>query len=298
MNYAKTIFLSVLFLACGLFHVSYAAHISLDAPSEDVSSNSSFSIPVYLESEGDSVNTFGVEILFDTDALTLEGFDDSQSIVSFWIDPRESNGDSIFLSGILVGGFDDVVDPVTGEKTTSGLVGKLLFTPKIAEGVTNIHIEHEELYFGNGISLIATEGVSDALIVISKDGDLSPTLPDTAPPQAFEPHIIRDELLYDGKYVVVFSTRDDESGIDHYEIKEGRGAWVIATSPYLLTDQTLRHAIKVKAVDRAGNVTIETISGQISFPLLFLFILLLIICFVAWRLVLWYKRMMRIGKRY
>lgn len=82
---------------------------------------------------------------------------------------------------------------------------------------------------------------------------------DTIPPEQFTPIVTHDPSLYDGKFVVVFATNDKQSGIDHYEVKEGNGEWLQATSPYLLTDQTLGSEINIKAVDLAGNVRIETI---------------------------------------
>ncbi|HHE65575.1 MAG TPA: hypothetical protein ENL09_06080 [Bacteroidetes bacterium] len=90
-----------------------------------------------------------------------------------------------------------------------------------------------------------------------------------------------DPNIYDGKYFIVFSTVDKQTGLDHYEILEitpeelekikkedggianffnklfgkweEKSSWKEGESPYLLADQSLGSVIKVKAIDKAGN---------------------------------------------
>ena len=62
---------------------------------------------------------------------------------------------------------------------------------------------------------------------------------DTEPPLPFTPKLERDPNLDGGKYVVIFNTEDKDSGIDHYEVKDGSGPWVVAESPYVLKDQSV-----------------------------------------------------------
>lgn len=87
---------------------------------------------------------------------------------------------------------------------------------------------------------------------------------DTQPPLPFEPKLVSDPAIHGGKYVLVFSTTDAESGIDHYEVKEGLLRWERAESPYVLPLQHLPKIIVVKAVDRAGNETQETVAESIA----------------------------------
>ncbi len=72
---------------------------------------------------------------------------------------------------------------------------------------------------------------------------------DATPPGEFEPQIAEIE----GKKYLVFVTDDKTSGIEHYEVKEGKRDFKRAMSPYLLEDQSLRSRISVKAADKAGN---------------------------------------------
>ncbi len=82
---------------------------------------------------------------------------------------------------------------------------------------------------------------------------------DCEAPEEFMPEVDKSPSMFNGQYFLSFSTQDAVSGLDHYEVLEGKniqdnmGGWRLATSPYLLEDQTLESIIKVKAVDKAGN---------------------------------------------
>jgi len=72
---------------------------------------------------------------------------------------------------------------------------------------------------------------------------------DTSLPEEFELEFTEIE----GKNYLVFITKDKTSGVEYYEVKEGKGSFAKAISPYLLKDQNLRSAIEVRAIDGAGN---------------------------------------------
>jgi hypothetical protein len=96
---------------------------------------------------------------------------------------------------------------------------------------------------------------------------------DNIPPEEFSLDLYWDSsgINFTGKYMLVFSTVDKQTGIDYYEVMEepvlefsqfkwgGVGVpWVRADSPYEIKDQTLNSIIRVKAVDKAGNEYIAT----------------------------------------
>ncbi|MGC9046816.1 MAG: cohesin domain-containing protein [Minisyncoccia bacterium] len=83
---------------------------------------------------------------------------------------------------------------------------------------------------------------------------------DKNPPEPFEINLGKDPNIFNGQYFISFFATDKESGIDHYEIQEGGGLYVIGESPYLLKDQKLKSVIRVKAVDKAGNERIVELS--------------------------------------
>jgi len=92
---------------------------------------------------------------------------------------------------------------------------------------------------------------------------------DATAPEPFEAKVGRDPATMEGKYFLSFAANDKASGVDYYEVFEGRkerfkpeivGVWKKAKSPYVLDDQSLDSVIRIKAVDRAGNERIEEIA--------------------------------------
>jgi hypothetical protein len=95
---------------------------------------------------------------------------------------------------------------------------------------------------------------------------------DDQAPEEFSITLEKDSIAFAGKYFIVFSTSDKQTGISHYEVIEeplaekslfkwgGSDApWVRTESPYVLRDQTLSSTIRVKAFDKAGNEYIATL---------------------------------------
>lgn len=76
---------------------------------------------------------------------------------------------------------------------------------------------------------------------------------DTVPPEEFSLKIGKEPTVFEGKYFLNFSTADNTSGIEYYEVKEGKRDWKKVISPYLLEDQALGKEIIVRAYDKAGN---------------------------------------------
>ncbi len=76
---------------------------------------------------------------------------------------------------------------------------------------------------------------------------------DTTLPEAFEIKIGKDPSIFEGKYFLSFANQDKMSGIDYYEVKEGKRDFRRTASPYLLEDQSLVKKIIVRAYDKAGN---------------------------------------------
>jgi hypothetical protein len=107
------------------------------------------------------------------------------------------------------------------------------------------------------------EGLADGIYYFSLkqrllDEDWSQTITyramiDTILPEPFELKIGREPSIFEGKYFLSFTTEDNTSGIDYYEVKEGKGNWQKVSTPYLLKSQSLTKKITVRAYDKAGN---------------------------------------------
>ncbi len=76
---------------------------------------------------------------------------------------------------------------------------------------------------------------------------------DATAPEEFKLEIGQDPAMFEGKYFLSFAATDKTSGIDYFEVKEGKRDFKKASSPYLLEEQVLGKKIVVRAYDKASN---------------------------------------------
>ena len=107
---------------------------------------------------------------------------------------------------------------------------------------------------------------------------------DATPPEDFQPQITEIE----GKKYLVFVAEDKTSGVDYYEVKEGKRDFKRAISPYLLEDQDLRSKIKIKAVDKARNEKVSEIIPP--FKVSWKDIIVLLVILIGIGVILWIIR--------
>ena len=103
-----------------------------------------------------------------------------------------------------------------------------------------------------------------------RSGNLSSTAKvsfcvDTTPPLAFAISANVTGWTNNNRPTLTFATTDATSGVDHYEYLADTGAFATVKSPFQLPalDNGV-HTVYVKAVDRAGNTTIENITLSID----------------------------------
>ena len=261
----KKIFALVSVFAGLLFAVpAFAAQISLVPSAQSLYEQQEFSIDVVLDPQSESINTVSADIVLPVN-ITYLGDNDYKSIIGEWVEsPAVSpDGHTIHFAGIIPGGFAGYIDPFNAKVRKPGLLLRL-FVKASGVGVSNFSVQNIHTYINDGMGTEAVSSASALALVINKGVGIVQNQPlDTEPPLDFVPVVIHDTQSYDGKYVITFSTKDADSGIDHYEIKEGGGDWQAVTSPYVLRDQTLQGQVLVKAVDRIGNTKIE----QVALPI-------------------------------
>jgi hypothetical protein len=99
---------------------------------------------------------------------------------------------------------------------------------------------------------------------------------DTTAPEMFAVQLAHDANTFQGKYFIIFSTVDKQSGVQHFEVSEDdpmrlgfvrgkpteKALFVNAQSPYVLSDQELKSRVVVRAYDHAGNVSEAILSPQ------------------------------------
>jgi hypothetical protein len=272
---------ALIFAFCLLLPFSVNAAILYLEPSQgEYHQGDNFIVEARIDTEGECINTVKAIVGFTKETLEVKDFSTGNSILSLWLESSkidQKEGLISFVGGIP-GGF---CGPLVGEPGKPNSLGKIIF--RVRE--TDAKLEREtdaKLEFLEGSQVLLNDGFGTQAKLNLK-GAVFTILPeklevpkeewqkelskDDISPEPFEIKISQDPSIFGGKYFIVFSTTDKQTGIDHYEVKEGKRDWKRAESPYLLEDQSLKSIIKVKAVDKAGNERIaEYVPSQRPFP--------------------------------
>ena len=236
----------------------HAASFTVFPPTTDVGVGDVFDVVVGLAVEDESVNALEGTLTYDPARLELVQVNTSRSAINLWIkDPSQAlsvTPGRIEFSGVTPGGIGEVLIP-----PSDGYPALTAFVPRfkaLASGDARIAIDTPGMYRndGEGTAIVA-DSVPVFVSIAERGTGASPLdTSDTLAPFAFSLTISQDENAFDGKRFVSFVTADKESGIDYYEVSENGGAFVRATSPYVLEDQDGNVLVQVRAVDHAGNV--------------------------------------------
>ena len=230
-----------------------------------IMTDNQFEVKVILNTEGKLINAIEGEFVYDDQYLEIVSINDGSTVVTSWIDRPKVNGSSVFFSGIMAGGFGASINPLT-EEELNGEIFSIKFR-SINPAKSELYFTRGQVYLNDGLGTLDQTTLYPFEISISEDGNSGlGNIVDNERPLVFYPEISTNELIYDGKYFLVFSTTDKESGINHFEVKEGKSDWKVAESPYLLEDQSLRSFIRIKAVDNSGNVRVAQVHSEQFFP--------------------------------
>lgn len=270
---ARYILLSLLLLLSAP-QAAFAASLYLDPESGTYGPGDTFIATVRIDNESDCVNAINVGLSYSTDSLRAVDFSRGDSIFSLWaVEPTIDTGKgTVVFAGGIPGGY---CGRIAGDPALSNILGKVVFT------VISANTARASIQFAPASAVFLNDGKGTAA-KLSTHGEtitLSPTPletenpwlsevgADTTPPQPFVVDVESTQGVFNGKYYIVFSTTDKESGMDHFEIFE-HGGWKRIISPYLPGDQSLLGVgdIQVRAIDKAGNIRLGTNSTASSIP--------------------------------
>lgn len=205
-----------------------------------------FTVEASIDTQAQTLNAVETTFEFPHDLLEFVSSDAGSSVVTVWIRNAHYTDDAktIDLAGITPGGF------LSSHAPLLGLTFKVL---KEGQGIISTKDTQLLLHDGKGTPAIVTTKNLHISVVRGTSHIQVQTI-DNELPEVFVPIITHDTDVYDGKNFLVFTTSDKGSGIDHFEVKEGFfGRYRVATSPYLLQNQSLDKKISVKAIDHNGN---------------------------------------------
>jgi hypothetical protein len=194
-------------------------------------------LSLFINTEGERINALEGTVVAPAKNI-VQGITNGDSIISLWI--KSPTAENISFAGMIPGGY-------------VGARGKI-FSLKL--GATKIggpiSITNARVLLHDGAGSAAPLTISPYTLM--SEQITSPLSEDKESPEVFQPIITQDANVFEGKKFLIFIAQDKQSGINHYEVSENGGAWVVAVSPYLLRDQELSGAIRVRAVDQAGNI--------------------------------------------
>ena len=274
-------FLLVFGAVLGVFSHAHAARLYIDPKEGSFGPGNTFSVTLRIDNEGECINAVDAQLMFSQEAIRAVDVSIGESILSLWIEPPIISQDTGLISfvGGIPGGYCGKVPGDTGD---SNILAKAFFrVPGFTVGAQKGPRDFADINFTDQTKVLLNDGAGTlapltaegAHITILKTSEtttnewLTAVESDAISPEAFSVAVFRDDKQFDGKYVVIFSTTDKQSGIDHYEIMEAdsrgflpgtdvKATWEVVTSPYALKDQNLESIIRVKALDKAGNDTI------------------------------------------
>lgn len=273
MKDIKSIHIILILLFC-LPLPALGARLSFSPDRIEAPPGESFSVNVLLDSEDRVINALEGGINFPSDRLELEEIKSGDSIISFWLEyPRELEKGHISFAGIIPGGFSGVLSPFySGGRP--GKIFTLIFRGRRG-GDAQIEWQSPQALLNDGLGE-AVEMKLGSLFISLRDG-LTNSAPvseadrnDSIPPETFSPEISRDPNLFSNRWFVVFSAQDNGSGLaeyqaqEHLSIEPNDNEWRAVVSPHLLRDQSRQSYVSIRAIDKAGNERVVTLSPAVD----------------------------------
>lgn len=238
-----------------------AAFVTIVPSNESFSIDEEFYVDIKIDTEGLDINGVSGSIEFNNEILKLVRIEEGKSLINLWIEkPIIENNNTIIFSGIIPNGFEGVIDPFDSGNKHPGILMRIILKGQNA-GQGSITAMPLFVTLNDGLgTTVETSKIDKSITILNtrkpfiyKDNSaINPEL-------YFE--IIKDKNIYNNKYVLIFNATDKKSGIEKVMIKEGRSEWVLATSPYLLKDQSRHRDISILATNYSGVTIVKNIEG-------------------------------------
>lgn len=280
-------FIGCLFLVFGVENL-HAATLYMDPSEAHAFRADTVTVAVRIDTDdGECINTVDAILSYPPSIIAVD-VSRGESILSLWVEDPVINQEAhtVTFAGGIPNGY---CGRVPGDPRLSNVIAKIVFqVPGFAVGGGDS--KEAEIVFAPETRVLLNDGegtqaplntfgakitLDDKAGSAINDTWLEAVQNDTTPPSPFSIELVQNDDVFSGKYYIVFSTTDKQSGIDHYEILEEPiqelslfkwgipdTAWINAKNPYVLRDQQLKSVIRVKALDKAGNERIAIFAPE------------------------------------
>jgi hypothetical protein len=278
----------VVFIILSVPLVSTAATLYIDPGTATVYRGDAITTSVRImpdQAAGECINAADVVVTYPEFIQPVD-VSIGRSIFSVWVEDPKINKEerTITFAGGIPNGY---CGRVQGDPGLTNVIADIVFrSPGLQigavdnDGVAVISFtDATNVYLNDGLGTKASLVTLPSTITMDKaagsgivDDWREDVRNDDLPPESFSITLERDTLAFGGKYFIVFTTTDKQTGLSHYEVMEesvedlgsfawGRSdaPWVRAVSPYVLEDQSLNSTIRVRAFDKAGNEYVATL---------------------------------------
>jgi hypothetical protein len=240
-----------------------AAFVYPTAQSQDIVAEDKFLVSLKFDTEGKNINSLeGLVGVYSSDGpVYIRDVNLGGSDFSLWPNkPSVSQGkesSSISFVGGIPGGLNKKDAMLFTISLTAENPGEVFIVPVSLTGYLNDGKGTPTAVNGNQLKLIITKANRPL-----RDEWQQVITADTEPPLPFSIAIGQDSSIFDGKKFISFMTTDRQSGIDHYEVKEGDRGPVRSGTSYVLQNQDQLEPITVFAFDKAGNMQTATYTAS------------------------------------
>ncbi len=287
MKYVATSFIGVLLLVAPT--LVEAATLYIDPGTATLYRGDSLTAAIRImpdQANAECINAADIVITYPEGIMPVD-VSIGRSIFSVWVEPPviDKEARRITMAGGIPNGY---CGRVQGDPGHTNVIADIIFrSPGLQVGMNTSDAAAEarieftdetNVYLNDGLGTKASLRTLPSIITLERtpgpelvDDWRSLVQADDVPPEEFSISLQRDPIAFSGRYFIVFSTTDKQTGISHYEVMEeplaytneflwGRAdaPWLIATSSFELRDQSLNSTIRVRAIDKAGNEYIAT----------------------------------------
>lgn len=247
-----------------------AAQVYFDPQLTTYKVGDSFTVSVVLDTEGQPINAVEINILAP-ELLKIKNISKRGSVIQLWVSEPSFSGKVINLTGGIPG----------GTTTSKGTIAKITFEAAAVGEGNIVFLSNSSILINDGLGtkldITTVGGPVFQIVPRPKETVTAPPKPEKTPveikeegekdkkkPERFEILFGKDPRVFGGERFISFFTTDEGSGLEHYEVKLGRGPYKIAQSPYLIKDIPPRTVIMVRAYDGTGNYRESVYPGIIK----------------------------------